>query len=111
MHFRKLYSDARIYLLGETKLVVFAVTCQERNGPVGREFFFQLKCTFLLLQHRFYIHNRTIKLKLAIVYSFNYLRPIASVNDIWENVEKKVYSRGILERVGRVTVNTSIFSA
>ena len=31
------------------------------------------------------------------------------LKQFFENVKKKVYGRGVLERVGRVTVNTTFF--
>ena len=55
------------------KIVVLTVTCQAKNGLVCRDFFptQMLKCTFLILQHRFCIHNGNRKLKLAIVSAAN----------------------------------------
>ena len=40
---------------------------QQKDWSVGRDFLFQLKCKFLLLQHRFCIHNGKRKLTLTIV--------------------------------------------
>ena len=79
-----------------------------------------LKLTFLILRYRVCIHNGNRKLNLAIVsaanivlfYSFYFRSPVFVLlyEDILENVNKRVYSRQCLERVGRVTVNISIFS-
>ena len=71
--------------------------------------FFFIQLTFLLLQHRFSIHNGKRKLKLAIFFAnfvfFLYL--FYFVNISWK-MWRKVFTtrRKIVERVGRVTVNT-----
>ena len=55
--------------------------------------YFQLKCTFLLLQHRFCIHNGKRKLKLATcTFRIVYIRSpvfVLCCEYILENVEKK----------------------
>ena len=78
-------------------------------------YLFNSNAYFLLLQHRFCIHNGKRKLKLATVsanhvlsYFFTSDRQLFLCEYILENVEKD-YRRGIVERVGRVTVNTRLY--
>ena len=114
------------------KVVVFSVTCQEENGLVGENFaffsfFIQLKCTFLLLQHRFCIHNIKRKLQLAIflflrtlyfsfyfifyLFIYFYFFFFMFCEYILENVGRKAFRirRGIVERVGRCRINTQAY--
>ena len=86
-----------------------------KNGSVRRDLILLLlKCTFLLLQHSFFIHNGNRKLKLAIVsaniVNFYFITSdchfLYCLMDIfWKMWKKKSLQSRVLERVTRVTVN------
>ena len=63
-------------ILDQKKKVLFTVTCLEKNGSVGRDFFFiatqttemHILAVIMLYQHKFCVYKRKRKLKLLITF-------------------------------------------
>ena len=100
---------------------MFTVTCLEKNGSVGQDFFFQpkqLKCTYWLSSLCFTSRNIVfIRKKKAKITNYLWKIRISCTLSVFillckyflRKCRKKVYSQGFLERVCRITVNTTFF--
>ena len=106
---------------------MFTVTCPKKIGSVGQDFFFLFIYFFLTQMYmfgchyaskaRFYSQYKCLPLRtwlfFLVFFSTFHIKVqlFCFLLKFFENVKKKVYGHGVLERVGRVTVvNTTFFS-
>ena len=108
--------------------VVFTVTCLEKNGSVGQHFFFffiffffatqtnemHILAVIMLHQHKFGVYKEKKNAKIAYyLWKLCTFCPftvfILLCKFFFRKCGKKSYSRGVLERVCRVTVNSTFF--